>query len=147
MSTNIKTLRVVFWLPLLAAAVIALLYETDVLPAGVLGGSESEYGVMTIAELATVILLPSAAFLHRWKPVARHIEEHGAKAAVGWWLTRLVMVGIPLIGNTLLYYLYMSVSAAYMAMMSAVIMVFIYPKKKSDEGRKDDTHSANESDA
>lgn len=129
MDITIKTLRAVFWTPLIAAALIVVLYESGALPAGVLAADESEYNMVTIAELLTVVLLPSAAFLHSSKAALRDMMRRGRRVAVRWWLLRLVMAAVPLVANTGLYYLYMRPSFGYMAMMSAVIMAFIYPKK------------------
>ena len=130
MNITIKTLRVVFWFPLVVAALTVVLYESGVLPVGVLAADGSEYSAVAIAELLTVVLLPAAAFLRSSKAALRDMVRRGPAAAARWWLLRLVMAAVPLMANTVLYYVYMRPSFGYMAMMSAVIMVFVYPRKR-----------------
>ena len=129
---TVRTLRAVYWLAVLVALLVALLFETGTAAAGFLwcdDGGAREFVVVTICELATIVLLPSALFLFRIKRIRRALKAGGTATLLRLGLVRIAMIGVPLIADTLLYYGYMSVSPAYMALMSLVVMVFIYPSE------------------
>lgn len=130
MNNTIKKLKTIFYLELTTALLIVVLYESDVLPAGCFTQhSTSEFVLLTVMELLTVILIPLALRLFKFKKIATDLSERKQAALVTWGTVRIEMLGLPLLANTLLYYLYMSTTFGYMAIILLICMVFIYPSK------------------
>lgn len=118
---------IAFWLPLLIAAVIAALCETGMLVLYGSVGDVEQYWTVLSMELLTIALLPLAAFLLKMQGVKADIKRHGSTALLRWSLLRLCMVGLPLVANTVLYYVFVNVSFGYLAIMGAVFMAFVRP--------------------
>lgn len=130
MNNTIKILKTIFYLELVTALLIVVLYESDVLPAGCFTQhSTSEFVLLTVMELLTVILIPLALRLFKFKKIAADLSERKQAALVRWGTIRIEMLAMPLLANTLLYYLYMSTTFGYMAIILLICMVFIYPSK------------------
>lgn len=130
MNNTIKKLKTIFYLELVTALLIVVLYESDVLPAGCFTQhSTSEFVLLTVMELLTVILIPLALRLFKFKKIAADLSERKQAALVRWGTIRIEMLAMPLLANTLLYYLYMSTTFGYMAIILLICMVFIYPSK------------------
>lgn len=130
MNNTIKKLKTIFFLELAVALLIVVLYESDVLPAGCFTQhSTSEFVLLTVMELLTVILIPLALRLFKFKKIATDLSERKQAALVRWGTIRIEMLAMPLLANTLLYYLYMSTTFGYMAIILLICMVFIYPSK------------------
>lgn len=130
MNNTIKKLKTIFYLELVTALLIVVLYESDVLPAGCFTQhSTSEFVLLTVMELLTVILIPLALRLFKFKKIAADLSERKQAALVRWGTIRIEMLALPLLANTLLYYLYMSTTFGYMAIILLICMVFIYPSK------------------
>ena len=130
MNNTIKILKTIFYLELVTALLIVVLYESDVLPAGCFTQhSTSEFVLLTVMELLTVILIPLALRLFKFKKIAADLSERKQAALVWWGTIRIEMLALPLLANTLLYYLYMSTTFGYMAIILLICMVFIYPSK------------------
>lgn len=127
MDKVIKILKINFWTRIIIVAVIATVMETETI---VLTGDykNSEFLVVSIMELVTLALLPAALYLFRIKKVRMSLEE-SQSALLKWGLIRICMIGLPMIANTLLYYIYMNVSFGYMAIICLICMPFIYPGK------------------
>lgn len=127
---TLRMLQVAYWLPVALCVVVVALCEGGIIvgafPTADDGGA-TEFAVVTAAEIATIVLLPSALFLFRIGRVARVLRERRWTALRSLGILRIAMVGLPLVVNTVLYYGYMSVSFAYLAVMSLLLMVFIFP--------------------
>ncbi|MBR6604574.1 MAG: hypothetical protein IKK92_01675, partial [Prevotella sp.] len=67
--------------------------------------------------------------LFKFKKIAADLSERKQAALVRWGTIRIEMLAMPLLANTLLYYLYMSTTFGYMAIILLICMVFIYPSK------------------
>ena len=127
-------LRLLFWLPVGFSCAVAGLCETEAIAICCGCGGAREFWTVTVAELATVIMLPSSAFLHKTGRAKKCIERRGKPATHFLAAARILMTGIPLVANTLLYYAFMNVSFGYMAIISLIFMAMAYPgKDKSAE--------------
>ena len=52
------------------------------------------------------------------------------EAALGKWATlRLLLLELPMVVNTLLYYMYMQTTYGYMAIIALLALPFVYPSK------------------
>ena len=114
--------------PLLAAIV----YECDVLPTGVFAGNaQEEFLTVTFMELLTIVMIPLALRLFKAKDVERKVEEGDTSALRKWGALRILMITVPLLLNTMGYYLFMNTTFGYMALILLICLPFVYisPKK------------------
>ena len=114
--------------PLLAAIV----YECDVLPTGVFAGNaQEEFLAVIFMELLTIVMIPLALRLFKAKDVERKVEEGDTSALRKWGALRILMITVPLLLNTMGYYLYMNTTFGYMAIILLICLPFVYisPKK------------------
>lgn len=110
------------------AVVIAALYELDILPSGMLAGRPQDEFLSTISmELITIVFIPVALRLFKTKDVEKRLEEGNIKAFRKWGLVRILMITVPLVLNTLLYYSFMNTTFGYMALILLICLPFIYP--------------------
>lgn len=111
------------------ALALTVLFETDIMPCGILKGRDGsgEFVAAMIMELFTICVIPVALRLFRFSRVARSLIS--AEALLRWGLLRLVMLCVPLVANTLLYYLYMNVAFGYMGIILFLCLAFVLPTK------------------
>ena len=127
MNKTISLLRTVLIANVGVAVVIAALYELDILPSGMLAGRPQDEFLSTISmELITIVFIPVALRLFKTKDVEKRLEEGNIKAFRKWGLVRILMITVPLVLNTLLYYSFMNTTFGYMALILLICLPFIY---------------------
>ena len=112
----------------LAVALIAvLLCETDTLPVGVLSGrgGSDEFVLTMLMELLTLCAIPLALRLFRFKAIAARLTS--AAELLRWGMVRMLMLCLPMVANTFLYYIYMNVAFGYMAIILLLSLYFVLP--------------------
>ena len=92
-----------------------------------------EFVFLTVMELAVVCLIPLALRLFKFKKIKQQIVEHGDEAHIKWGTIRLDMLLIPMMLNTLFYYLFADNSFGIMAVILFLCLFFVYPSKKRCE--------------
>ena len=128
MNKTISLLRTVLIANVGVAVVIAAFYELDILPSGILAGRPQDEFLSTISmELITIVFIPVALRLFKTKDVEKRLEEGNIKAFRKWGLVRILMITVPLVLNTLLYYSFMNTTFGYMALILLICLPFIYP--------------------
>ena len=128
MNKTISLLRTVLIANVGVAVVIAALYELDILPSGMIAGRPQDEFLSTISmELITIVFIPVALRLFKTKDVEKRLEEGDIKAFRKWGLVRILMITVPLVLNTLLYYSFMNTTFGYMALILLICLPFIYP--------------------
>ena len=128
MNKTISLLRTVLIANVGVAVVIAALYELDILPSGMMIGRPQDEFLSTISmELITIVFIPVALRLFKTKDVEKRLEEGDIKAFRKWGLVRILMITVPLVLNTLLYYSFMNTTFGYMALILLICLPFIYP--------------------
>ena len=128
MNKTISLLRSVLIANVGVAVVIAALYELDILPSGMMTGRPQDEFLSTISmELITIVFIPVALRLFKTKDVEKRLEEGNIKAFRKWGLVRILMITVPLVLNTLLYYSFMNTTFGYMALILLICLPFIYP--------------------
>ena len=128
MNKTISLLRTVLIANVGVAVVIAALYELDILPSGMMTGRPQDEFLSTISmELITIVFIPVALRLFKTKDVEKRLEEGDIKAFRKWGLLRILMITVPLVLNTLLYYSFMNTTFGYMALILLICLPFIYP--------------------
>ena len=131
MNKTINLLRTVLIANVGVAVVIAALYELDILPSGMFTGRAQDEFLSTISmELITIVFIPVALRLFKTKDVEKRLEEGNIKAFRKWGLVRILMITVPLVLNTLLYYSFMNTTFGYMALILLICLPFIYPASR-----------------
>ena len=131
MNKTISLLRTVLIANVGVAVVIAALYELDILPSGMFTGRAQDEFLSTISmELITIVFIPVALRLFKTKDVEKRLEEGDIKAFRKWGLVRILMITVPLVLNTLLYYSFMNTTFGYMALILLICLPFIYPASR-----------------
>ena len=123
------TLTVLFWGTLALALLAVVLFETGVLDFGYYAGfgDQAEFLLTTMMELLTLAMIPLALKLFKFKSVHADLVSRKAPALQKWGLLRLLMLLVPLVVNTLLYYAYANVAFGYMAIILLIVLPFVYP--------------------
>lgn len=107
---------------------VVLLYETDVFMIGLLATSEgTEFIMVTMMEILTISLIPLALRLFKFDRIGKALAEYKEKALLYWGTLRMMMLCVPLVINTLLYYQFMNVAFGYMAIICLVCLAFVNP--------------------
>ena len=128
MKKTDNILRTLFIASVGIAVVVAALYELDILPSGVLADRPQDEFLCTIAmELVTIVFIPIALRLFKTKDVDRRLDEGDIKTFKTWSIVRILMITVPLLMNTLLYYIFMNTAFGYMALILLICLPFIYP--------------------
>ncbi len=128
MKKTVNILRTLFIASVGIAVVVAVLYELDILPSGVLADRPQDEFLCTIAmELVTIVFIPIALRLFKTKDVDRRLDEGDIKTFKTWSIVRILMITVPLLMNTLLYYIFMNTTFGYMALILLICLPFIYP--------------------
>ena len=124
-----NTLTVLLWTVLALALIVVVLFETDVLMFGYYAGSgeQAEFLLTTMMELLTLAVIPLALKLFKFPRVHADLVSRKAEALRKWRLLRLLMLLVPLLVNTLLYYAYANVAFGYMAIILVIVLPFVYP--------------------
>ena len=131
MNKTISLLRTVLIANVGVAVVIAALYELDILPSGMMAGRPQDEFLSTISmELITIVFIPVALRLFKTKDVEKRLDEGNIKAFRKWGLVRILMITVPLVLNTLLYYSFMNTTFGYMALILLICLPFIYPASR-----------------
>ena len=110
------------------ALVIIVLFETDVLPAGVKADDkQSEFVLTALMEIISL----GAAFiglrLFKFKAIHNDLVSRKETAMWKWGMTRLLILEAPMVINTLLYYIYMNTTFGYMGIMLLLCLPFVFP--------------------
>ena len=114
--------------------VVVLLFELNVLQSGMLAGEKTlEFVFVSIMELATLILIPLALYLFRIKRVKSELVEKKEAALGKWGVIRIMMLADTMFVNTFLYYMFMNVAFAYMAIILLLSLAFVFPTKERCE--------------
>lgn len=118
-----------FFLGLLAAALLMLvLYETDILEAGVLADSkQTEFIATTTMEITTLAGVFLALRLFKFRAIHQNLVSQKAPALLKWGLLRLVLLEGQMLCNTYLYYMYMAPTFGYMAIIQLLCLPFVWP--------------------
>ncbi len=128
MKRTMKVLRVELFASILASLLLVALFEADALPCGVLcGGGNAEFILACIMELLTICLVPLSLWLFKVGRIGRDLRSRRGAALLRWGTIRMMMLCLPMVSNTLLYYLFMNVAFGYMAIIGLISLAFIYP--------------------
>ena len=128
MKKTRNILMSLFWGCIVLAVLLAVLFETELLPKAVWQEYASQE-VMTrmIMELVTLAMIPLSLYLFKFGHVHADLLKRKEKALNLWGVLRLLMLLVPMIVNTLLYYMFMQTTYGYMAIILLICLPFVYP--------------------
>ena len=128
---KIRNLLLTIFVGTLCLAVcIVVLFETDVLECGLLATEkQSEFLWTTLMELITLATAFLTLRLFKFEKVHRDLTERRGQALCQWGVVRLLMLTVPLLANTLLYYIYMNPTFGYLAIILVLCLPFVYPSE------------------
>lgn len=110
--------------------VLVVLFETDVLPSGLMATEkQTEFLLTTLMELLTLASVYMALRLFKFDKVHQELVTRKADGLRRWGLIRLAILLLPMPLNTVLYYLFMNTTFGYMAIILAVCLPFVYPSE------------------
>ena len=122
------------------ALVIIVLFETDVLPVGVKADDkQSDFVMVALMEIVSL----GAAFLglrlFKFKPIHDDLVSRPETAMWKWGMSRLLILEVPMVIDTLLYYIYMNTTFGYLGIMLLLCLPFVFPtlNRCLDETRKE----------
>ncbi len=125
-----KTLKVYFFAPIILALILVVLYESEIiLPGSLKIGTQAWFIILTVMELLTIAVIPAALYLFKNKKVKEALKAEPVAAMKKYGVMRLLMLGLPLVANTDLYYMSMNVAFGYMAIILLLVLPFVYPSK------------------
>ena len=118
----------IFWGSVSLAVLLVLCFETGLLTKGVWQENASlEVMMRMIMELSSLALAPTALRLFKFSRVHDDLHRRQEAALGGWGTCRLLMLTLPMVLNTLLYYMFMQSTYGYLAIMLLLCLPFVYP--------------------
>lgn len=121
----------VYWLQLLAAAILYVCGDYLEFDMAVLASDEARhtgYYVQMVMILLTLGLVPTALRLFKFQGIHASLLAHPEKALLKWGGLRILILGVLLVANTLLYYIYgFEPTYGYLAVMVMLTMPFVLP--------------------
>ena len=131
MKQTRNILMTIFSLMLLAAAAIYICgdyLEVDMAMLTSENDKQTGYVVQMVMILLTLCLVPLALRLFKFKQIHASLLASPAAALLKWGIVRILVLGLLLVANTLLYYIYgFEPSFGYLAVMVLLTMPFVFP--------------------
>ena len=135
MEKTRKLLMTFFVACVVVAIAMVVMFETETLPTGVLAEEkQSEFLLVSLMELTTLGGVFLALRLFKFEAVHRDLITRKAPALLKWGMTRLALLLVPMLVNTLLYYIYMNTTFGYMAIIQFLCLPFVFPSQNRCEG-------------
>ncbi len=129
MKRTVRLLKVVYYVPIVVSLLLASCFETGFFIPGSLydsGSPQAEFIATTVMELLAICVIPLSLRLFRFGKIKQSLPEKPGNL-LRYGCIRLVLLMLPMMANTLLYYLYMSAAFGYLAVILLLASVFIYP--------------------
>lgn len=128
MEKTQKTLMTVYIAILVATIVLAALCELDILETGKMADHpQEEFITTTVMELSTLAGAFLGLRLFKFKGIHSELISLKAPALLKWGLVRFVLIEVPMLSNTLFYYMYMKPTFGYLAIILLLCLPFVWP--------------------
>ena len=128
METIQKKLQLIFWIPIVLSAIIIILGELDIIPNGILANDKQvEFVIMSMMEILTIIAIPVALKLFKFKAIANKLASDTLLHFERWGIVRLCLLNVPMVINLVCYYLFVGAGFGYLAIILFLSLVFVYP--------------------
>lgn len=124
----IKILQFIYCFELLMGVFLAVMFETETVPTGILATDGSLAYTMELIGVAVCILsIPLALKLLSFRAIKAQVAN-SKRLYFKWSACRIFILSISLIYNLLIYYLFgCNPTCGYLALMSATAFLFIWP--------------------
>lgn len=127
METIQKKLQLIFWIPIVLSAIIIILGELDIIPNGILANDKQvEFVIMSMMEILTIIAIPVALKLFKFKAIANKLASDTLLHFERWGIVRLCLLNVPMVINLVCYYLFVG-AGWYLAIILFLSLFFVYP--------------------
>lgn len=128
---DLRTTRFTYLLEWVGAALLVVLFETDVFPQGIFDPESTvAYILQVIAALTTVVVVPVCHKMLSMEFIKHEIEAEGKKALVKWRILRNVPMGFTMMFDIFVYYTTICVSIGLCALIVAFVYILMWPKFK-----------------
>lgn len=128
METIQKKLQLIFWIPIVLSAIIIILGELDIIPNGILANDKQvEFVIMSMMEILTIIAIPVALKLFKFKAIANKLASDTFLHFERWGIVRLCLLNVPMVINLVCYYLFVGAGFGYLAIILFLSLFFVYP--------------------
>ena len=118
----------IFWGIVAAATLLAVLFEVEVLPSGLWSEqANAEFLCRCTMEVVTLASVYLALRMFHFKSVNKDLTTRKEPALKKWGTIRLLILEVPALVNTFLYYMYMQATYGYMAIIALLSLPFVYP--------------------
>jgi len=125
-----KLLMLIYVLLVAVTLVIVALYECGALESGVLADSkQTEFVAMTIMELTTLVAAFLGLRLFKFPKIHADLVTRKEPAMLKWGILRLLVLEVPMVVNTYLYYMYMNPTFGYLAIILLLCLPFVFPSE------------------
>lgn len=131
MKIALKAVKTAFYSSIAGPVAVAVLFESGILEEGFLAGGDFftvEYFAHIAMILLTLCAIPVALRLFKYEKVAVAVKGN----IDGWKkyaLLRNEILGITMGVNTLLYYAFINSAFGYLAIITLLAMMFVYPSE------------------
>ena len=135
MKQTQTTLMLLFCGIIIAALGIVALFETDIIEPGATAGytSKKAAAITYLAMLITLVTLPASLRLFKFAKIEQDLKVNHEFALQKWGVVRLSLLGIVLLANSSLYYVFMDPSLGWLAIITLLCMTFVYPSRQKCE--------------
>lgn len=128
METIQKKLQLIFWIPIALSAIIIVSGELDIIPNGILANDKQvEFVIMSMMEILTIIAIPVALKLFKFKAIANKLASDTLLHFERWGIVRLCLLSVPMVINLVCYYLFVGAGFGYLAIILFLSLFFVYP--------------------
>lgn len=128
METIQKKLQLIFWIPIALSAIIIVSGELDIIPNGILANDKQvEFVIMSMMEILTIIAIPVALKLFKFKAIANKLASDTLLHFERWGIVRLCLLNVPMVINLVCYYLFVGAGFGYLAIILFLSLFFVYP--------------------
>ena len=118
----------ILWIACAIVLVVVVGYESEWLHVGTYADHvQLGFYAAVVMELVTICAIPLALRLFKFRSVFLALKQDKEKALLKWGTVRMLMLCVPMILNTICYYLFMNVAFAYMAIILFLCLFFVYP--------------------
>lgn len=128
METIQKKLQLIFWIPIVLSAIIIVSGELGIIPNGILANDKQvEFVIMSMMEILTIIAIPVALKLFKFKAIANKLASDTLLHFERWGIVRLCLLNVPMVINLVCYYLFVGAGFGYLAIILFLSLFFVYP--------------------
>ena len=123
-----KSLTLIYMLLAALTLIVIVLYETNILETGIMAEEkQSEFILTALMELVSLGVAFLGLRLFKFKAVHNDLVSRQEPAMMKWGTIRLLTLEVPMLADTLLYYIYMNTTFGYLAIMLLLCLPFVFP--------------------